>query len=159
MLACSIPHRPLPHHSSALQTSPPGLAPRKGSGARASRLVVAWDRDTAGGPMPLIPAAALRAACLFRTAPCHSQSPRRLRPRAARGCRARAARRGHGQDRNPTPGLHPVRFIHGLSSSYVKHCHMAAYTTVPIHGPVFNSSSLSLPLSLSVPSAASLSPR
>ena len=38
MRACPPPHRgrPLPQHSGALQTRQPGLAPRKGSGARTS---------------------------------------------------------------------------------------------------------------------------
>ena len=98
MLECSPPHRPLPQHSGALQTSPPGLAPLKGSGASTSRLAVAWARDRAWQPRPLIPAAALRAACVFRTAPCRSQSP------SACG---RAPRGDAGLVPRPRPGQEP----------------------------------------------------
>ena len=105
MLECSPPHRPLPQHSGALQTSPPGLAPRKGSGARTSRLVVAWAGDRAGQPRPLIPAAALRAACILRTAPCRPQSP---------GACGRAPREDSGLV--PRPGQEPAPHTWAASS-------------------------------------------
>ena len=103
MLACSPPHRPLPQHSGALQTSPPGLAPLKGSGASTSRLAVAWARDRAGQPRPLIPAATLRAACVFRTAPCRSQSP----SACGRAPRGDAGMPGSCRAPRPRPGQEP----------------------------------------------------